>query len=484
MRHDDRTTQLRVRFAPSPTGYLHIGGLRAALYNWLLAKQQQGVFLLRIEDTDLERSTQEYTDSILNSLAWAGITPDEPIVIQSSRIEEHKKVIAQLLAENKAYRCYCTPEEVEARHKARGVTDSSFTHYDGYCRTRKAQPDDANKPFAVRFAIPRDLESVTFDDQIRGSITIPIEQLDDLVIARSDGSPTYNFVVVVDDAQMGVTLVLRGEDHISNTPKQILLYQACGYPVPAFAHLPLILGKSGAKLSKRDAATAVIDYCAQGYLPDALINYLVRLGWAHGDQEIFTREEMIKYFSLAQVTKKGAIFDPAKLDWLNGHYLRNTPNPELLERITRDVDRDFVRDMTRWDVATLSLLIDLYKQRAKTLKEIVTEIRALHSAPTTYDAQSLEKWVNAGTVEHLKSIKDIFTHQWTSDHAQLAAICKEWCAEHALQLVAIAQPLRLALIGKTVSPGVFELITILGKDEAIQRINALIAYLERTLHGQ
>ena len=269
---------VRVRFAPSPTGHLHIGGLRAALFNWLFARHNGGKFLLRIEDTDLVRSTQEYTDSILSSFKWAGITPDEPIVIQSQRIAEHKKVIERLLEQGAMYRCFCSQDELETRLTKIQGSEGLVTKYDGKCRNAD---QNLQKPFVVRFKLPANQSEIVFEDLIRGRVAFDINQFDDFIVARSDGSPMYNFVVVVDDAFMNITHVIRGEDHISNTPKQIMLYQACGYPLPQFAHLPMILGPSGERLSKRDGATSVLEYKQQGYLPDALLNYLARLGWSH-----------------------------------------------------------------------------------------------------------------------------------------------------------------------------------------------------------
>ena len=281
---------VRVRFAPSPTGHLHIGSLRTALFNWLFARHIQGTFLLRIEDTDIERSKAEYTQSIMGSLAWCGLTPDEPVVIQSDRIKEHQRVAQQLIKEGKAYRCICTPQEVEQRIQAQSGDDHSFAKYDGTCRDAG---HDGSKPSVIRFKIGA-IHDVSFDDIIRGPIRVNTQELDDFIIIRSDGTPMYNFVVVVDDAFMRITHVIRGEDHIPNTIKQILLYQACNYQLPQFAHLPMILGPSGEKLSKRDGAVSALEYKHNGYLPDALINYLARLGWAHGDQEIFTRQELIE----------------------------------------------------------------------------------------------------------------------------------------------------------------------------------------------
>jgi glutamyl-tRNA synthetase len=468
----DGTAQpVRVRFAPSPTGHLHIGGLRTALFNWLFARHYNGSFLMRIEDTDLERSKKEYTDSILESFAWVNIVSDEPIVVQSERINEHKKIIAQLLQEGKAYRCYCTAHE-----KSETAAQGGYTKYPGTCRNRTTTPDDAGKPYAVRFKLPEDQESVTFDDLIRGPITIGLDQIDDFIIARSDGTPMYNFVVVVDDAAMKITHVIRGEEHIANTPRQLLLYQACKYAVPQFAHLPMILGPDGNKLSKRDAATSVIDYKKNGYLPDALCNYLVRLGWAHGDQEIFTRQEMVDLFSLDHVGKKGAIFDQQKLDWLNGIYMRACENEQLLSLI-RELYSDTINQLHDWNETDLLHAVGLYKERTSTLRQLIDVLYDLYKDPTTYNHLDIQKWISKETVIHLKDLTDQLEKLTSFSTETCTAVFKQIAQQYNLKLVMIAQPVRIALIGHSSGPGVFELLTLLGKDVVIRRLNKLIAYI-------
>ncbi|BDC34637.1 glutamate--tRNA ligase [Candidatus Dependentiae bacterium Noda2021] len=460
---------IRVRFAPSPTGHLHIGGLRAALFNWLFARHNKGTFLLRIEDTDVERSKDEYTKALLEALEWADVISDEPIVIQSERIQEHRSLVADLLKQGKAYYCTCTTDDLHARLKEQGH-DVLFTKYDGYCRTRN------NQQGAVRFSIPDDITSVEFDDVIRGHITVGRDQLDDFIIMRTDGTPMYNFVVVADDAFMKISHVIRGEEHISNTPKQILLYHALGYELPIFAHLPLILGPDGNKLSKRDAATAVVDYKSAGYLPDALVNYLVRLGWAHGDQEIFSRSEMIDLFTLEAVSKKGAIFDHKKLDWLNASYIRNTDNHALLDRINSDVDTGFSKAIARWSQDQMNALLDMYKQRSHTLKELVQQIVHVASLPREYVATDVAQWITPEIKNQLPEIAALIT-QHAAQTDQAAQAIKDWCKQHNVKLVAIMQPLRIAMIGSSSGPGVFDLMAVLGTQETVNRINALINYL-------
>lgn len=464
---------VRVRFAPSPTGHLHIGGLRTAIFNWLFAKHNKGTFLLRLEDTDLARSTDEYTQSILSALQWADIHADEPMVIQSERLPEHVLVLEQLLAEKKAYRCYCTPEEIAARSKT-AVADVEFAKYDGHCRS---VVQIQNKPFVIRFALP-DQKEITFNDLIRGEITFGIDQFDDFILARSDGRPVYNFVVVVDDAHMKISHVIRGEDHISNTPKQIMLHQACGFNVPQFAHLPLILGPSGQPLSKRDAATSVLDYKRNGYLPDALINYLVRLGWSHGDQELFTRQELINYFTLDHVGKKGAIFDMAKLGWVNSMYLKQATDVALLEQINQERPR-FTLEMGSWSDEQILALISLYKERTKTIVELADELKSLHDKSTPFLVDDISEWVTHETAHRLKQIAQELENITDFSQSALTELVKKLAQQLNLKLVQLAQPLRIALLHKPAGPGVFELIAILGKKETLSRVQDFVKFIEQ-----
>lgn len=467
---------IRVRFAPSPTGHLHIGGLRSALFNWLYARRYNGTFLLRIEDTDIERSKDEYTKALLEALEWAGVHSDEPIVIQSERIEIHRKLIHNLLQQGKAYYCTCSADDVIKRLKESGQ-DILFIKYDGYCRSRN------NTHGAVRFKIPENMSDVSFHDLIRGDITVNVAQLDDFIIMRTDGTPMYNFVVVADDAHMNISHVIRGEEHISNTPKQILLYQALEFHIPHFAHLPLILGPDGNKLSKRDAATAVIDYKTAGYLPDALVNYLVRLGWAHGDQEIFSRQEMIASFSLEAVSKKGAIFDQKKLDWMNGYYIRNTDNKTIHTLIERDVDATFVSCVAQWTSEQINSLIELYKQRSHTLKELAYHIINFSQDPDTYITADVMQWTSAQTPSQLQELVS-FLQGYAGSLSELEQAIKQWSKERGIKLVAIAQPVRIALLGNSSGPGVFDLIAILGINKTIIRINKFIQFLQNEIRVQ
>ena len=468
------SSSVRVRFAPSPTGYLHIGSFRAALFNYLFARHHRGVYLLRIEDTDLERSEDKYVASIEESLRWARLLPDEKPLVQSTRQKEHKALIQQLLNEGKAYRCYCTQQEVIDRYQALHGSDNTFIKYDRACMNLSQQLD---KPFVVRFKLPDDIERVSFDDLIRGQVTVTRDQLDDFIIARSDGSPMYNFVVVVDDAFMHITHVIRGDDHISNTPKQILLYRALGYSLPAFAHIPLILGPEGNKLSKRDAATSVVEYIEAGYLPDAFTNYLARLGWSHGDQEIFSRQELIDLFTLAHVGKKGAIFDQDKLDWINGVYVRAMTAADLYAYMQSHVCPDFADSLPLWDTQTLYRLIDLYKERVKTVKELCTVLRALYHPPKDIDQAEVAHWLSPDIVIQMKDL--VKTLEGMSDFRVdlIKDTIKQFCKERGLKLVNVAQPIRLALVGTTSSPGVFDLLVLVGQQESINRLRTLLAHV-------
>lgn len=436
MVHGDRPC--RVRFAPSPTGNLHIGSLRAALFNWLFARHAGGTFIIRIEDTDLERSKQEYVDSILNAFKWVGIESDEPIQYQTQRLELYKKYIDRLVADGKAY--WSDPAKEE-----NGVS-------------------------VVRFKLPADRKAVQFTDLIHGEISFDIDQIGgDFVIARADGSPLYNFVVVVDDIDMNISHVIRGDDHISNTPKQILLYEALGAQLPSFAHLPMILGPTGAKLSKRDAATSVTEYRDMGILPDALCNYLVRLGWAHGDQEIFTKQELIAAFSLDGVNKSGAIFDMAKLLWTNGVYIKQASAQQLIAYIDKHVDTNFSARCAGLTPEQLERLIDLYKERVSNLRELADLISSLSRAPEITGIPAAEKWDQL-TAELLDLFVEKLAQEAVCDHASVERIVKTICGERKLSIAALAKPIRYALTGALNSPSVYELVALFGCRESTERI--------------
>ncbi len=466
---------IRVRFAPSPTGHLHIGGLRAALFNWLFARHTGGKFLLRIEDTDLERSTPEYTDSILNSLKWAQIDYDEPVVIQSTRIKQHQEIAAHMLKNGTAYRCICTPEELE-RRLGKNSDQEGYAQYDMLCRDKNYQ-EDLEIPFVVRFKRPLDLKYIEFDDIIRGHMKFDMDQLDDFILLRSGGFPMYNFVVVVDDHFMRISHVIRGEEHLGNTPKQILIYRACNFPVPTFAHLPLILGPDGKKLSKRDAATSVLDYKKTGFLPQALCNYLARLGWSHGDKEIFSTPELIKDFSLEHVHKKGAIFDIKKLEWVNTVYIKATTAQDLLNIILDNFDGDLIENLSDWSPGQILSIIDLYKTRSKTVSELYQQVVELYNFDQNY-SQEIEQYKNSKTIELLSEFEKALENLQEITLDSVSVLVKNFCASHSVEFASVAKPVRIALTGKTTAPGIHELVVNLTKQESLERLRKFLKYLK------
>jgi glutamyl-tRNA synthetase len=468
---EPKSIPVRVRFAPSPTGDLHIGGLRTTLFNWLFAKHNNGLFLLRIEDTDRERSMQKYTDSIMASLAWVGLTPDEPVVVQSTRIDEHLRLANELVVRGSAYRCTCSQEEALDRYAQRGG-HAEQVHYDGMCRDKNISAD-VGKPYVIRFKIPDATDAIVFEDMIRGTVTIPRDQLDDFIIVRSDGAPVYNFVVVADDAFMRITHIIRGEEHIINTPKQIMLYTALGYAIPIFAHIPLVLGPSGQKLSKREAATAVIEYKKAGFLPEALINYLARLGWAHGDQERFTKQELVSYFDLTRVSTSGAIFDSEKLLWLNSVYMREKTDDELYALITLEYGAyEQSKEM-------VLALIALYKERARTLKELYDAVLNALQGPAEYHDIDLQPLRTQEIAARLERLADRLEHLSSWDNDAVTAVLKTYAKEIGVKFADVVHPLRIALIGTSSGPGACALAVLLGKEESLRRLVRLYDTIRR-----
>ena len=460
-------TVFRTRFSPSPTGYFHIGGARTALFNWLFARHHQAVFILRIEDTDLERSQKIYEDDILASLKWLGIDWDEGPYHQSERLETYKFYARELLDRGAAYYCDCPPEELEKqREQAKAKGDKP--RYNGRCRERglKAGPDTA-----LRFRSP--LEGVThWDDLTKGPIAFDNTELDDLVIVRADGVPTYNFAVVVDDITMAITHVIRGDDHIPNTPRQMLIYEALGAPLPHFAHIPMILGPDRAKLSKRHGAPSVMDYRDMGYLPEAVVNFLARLGWSHGDQEIFSQEELIRYFSLEHVGKAASIFDTEKLSWLNGHYLREKPAAELAPLLQEFLEKIAVHVT---DLDQLAKVVKTLQPRSHTLTDMAAQARFYFQDPRPYEEKAAQKFLTANIKPVLETIGTRLAALpvWTEE--VINQNFKEIQQETGLKMKEIAQAVRLALTGRTASPGLFEIMEILGREEVQRRLQAAMA---------
>src|SRR5262245_7513627 len=460
---------VRVRFAPSPTGHLHVGGARTALFNWLYARHHEGVFILRIEDTDRSRSTEEYIGQIVDAMRWLGLDWDEgPPTAgyrQTERAEIYRSHAERLLAEGQAYRCRCSAEELDALRQAAQQSGDTF-RYPGTCRDAGVP---ATEPHALRLLTPRTGQTVVHD-VIHGSVAFDNAQLDDWILVRTDGTPTYNFCNVVDDVSMKITHVIRGNDHLSNTPKQLQCYQAFGYPVPVFAHIPMILGADKSRLSKRHGATSVQAFREAGIEPEAMVNHLARLGWSHGDQEIFTREELIRDFDLGQVGKAGAIFDYTKLEWLSHQWIRRLP----AERVAADLAPVLVGLglPVPADLAWLARVVDTLKERAKTLKEMAEQATFYVKAPDTYDLHATRKFWTPGARERYALLIKRLEGHTTMDTESLELLYRGVTAEAETKLVELAQLTRIALTGKAASPPIFEVMSILGKPETLARLKA------------
>jgi glutamyl-tRNA synthetase len=459
-------TTVRSRFAPSPTGYLHIGGARTALFAYLHAKQQNGIFLLRIDDTDRQRSTQEYLNEIMEAMHWLGLEWDEGPYFQTQRYGLYQEAAERLLREGKAYRCYCSAEEVEAKRKAALAAEQKLG-YDGTCRNYTPQPGDS-RPFALRFKGPKEGETV-IDDIIKGRVVFQNSELDDLVIVRSDGTPVYNFCSVVDDADLRITEIVRGDDHLTNTPRQVLLFQALGAELPRFAHLPLILGSDRAPLSKRHGATAVRAYREMGYLPDALVNFLARLGWASGDQEIFSRAELIEKFRLEDVGKSAGVFNAEKLQWLNAHYIKELPAAQLAQAVKPFIAQKGYAMPT--DEQWLARVVTTLQARAKTLVEMVEQAHYYLSDMITFDQKATSKFLTPTTRPLVEKIRSRLTSVPTWNEHALEPVFTDLMQEEQLKnLGQLAQPVRVALTGGTVSPGIFEVMAVLGRERTLARL--------------
>jgi glutamyl-tRNA synthetase len=469
--------KIKTRFAPSPTGHLHIGGARTALFNWLFARSRGGSFVLRIEDTDRTRSTEEYIESIVESMRWLGLDWDEGPFRQTERLDIYRKHIDGLIEKGLAYHCYCTPDELEERRNEAQKKGLPLG-YDRRCRDLKeALP---GRTPSVRFKMPL-MGQVAVEDMVKGKVTFENEQLDDLIIMRSDGTPTYNFVVVVDDVEMGITHVIRGDDHLNNTPKQIHIYKALGYDMPVFAHLPMILGQDKARLSKRHGAASVIAYRDAGYLPGALVNYLVRLGWSHGDQEVFSREELLEYFSFKNVGKSAAVFNPEKLLWLNGEYIKSAP-PEKLGELARPflLKDGAIEEGAELDSEWLSGAIRTLVERCRSLVELANALRYYILEHVEPETKAREKFLNQKNLENLKEVYNMLEAVDDFGAESLQAAFKSLMERLGVKLGALAQPVRVALTGKTESPGIFEVLEVIGKEKALKRLRKAIEAIERS----
>jgi glutamyl-tRNA synthetase len=465
------------RFAPSPTGYLHIGGLRTSLYSYLWARKTSGVFRLRIEDTDLARNSEDAMRAIIDAFEWVGLNYDDEVFFQSKRTDIYKIYIDQLLESGKAYKCYMSRDELDALRASQEASKQS-PRYDGTWR-----PEDGK----LLPSIPEGIEpvirikaptqgTIEFDDGVKGYMKFDANQVDDYVIARSNGMPTYNFVVAIDDALMGMTDVIRGDDHLSNTPKQIVIYNALGFKVPKFYHVAMINNPSGKKLSKRDGAMDVMDYKRLGYLPEALLNFLVRLGWSHGDQEIFSMEEMLELFDPCNLNKSASSFNAEKLLWLNSEYIKAVSNDRLIEEL-KFFDMDLSHHPKRTE------LLDLSKQRAQTIVELKASVNIILDIPTSYEEQGVKKFVKEDTKEFLEKYLLLLEENIDNlyDVAKIEEITKPFITENGLKFPQLFQPIRIALTGGTQAPSVYDIIAILGFNEVSSRLqNALKSNFQNT----
>jgi glutamyl-tRNA synthetase len=457
---------VRTRFAPSPTGYLHIGGARTALFSWAYARKLGGTFILRIEDTDLERSTKESEQAILDSMAWLNLDYDEGPFYQMQRMDRYKAVLQQMLDEGKAYHCYTSAEELDALREAQRARGEK-PRYDGRWRPEQGKvlppPPEGIKP-VVRFKNP--LHGVAaWDDMVKGKIVFENSELDDLIIARADGTPTYNFCVVVDDLDMGITQVIRGDDHINNTPRQINILKALGVAIPQYAHVPMILGSDGERLSKRHGAVSVMQYVEDGFLPEALINYLARLGWSHGDEEVFSLQQFIEWFDLRHISKSAAQFDPEKLRWLNQHYIKLADNARLADLVRKHLAE---RGVQVSDAPQLEAVIALYKERAATLLELADEAEVfyieVHPAKELLDAHLTPEVLPA-----LRELAERFAGvAW--EVPALAALIKEMLTKHNLKMPKLAMPLRVMLVGQTHTPSVDAVLALFPREAVLARM--------------
>ncbi len=456
------------RFAPSPTGYLHIGGLRTALFSWLWARKNQGNFLLRIEDTDLARNSEEALEAILKAFAWVGMSYDGEALYQSKRFDIYGKYVDQLLAEGKAYKCYMSKEELTALREEQ-MAKGERTRYDGRYRDFKGTPPKGVE-YVVRIKAPTE-GNIVFKDGVKGEICIASSEVDDFVISRAGGVPTYNFVVAIDDALMGMTDVIRGDDHLYNTPKQIVVYEALGFKLPNFYHVAMINNEQGKKLSKRDGATDVMEYKALGYLPEALLNFLVRLGWSHGDQEIFSVEEMIALFDPKNINKSSSNYNLDKLLWLNAHYIKNMPNVKLAGLL-----KEYGVHIEGHD--KLELLLDATKERGKTLVELANQINLILAPPSEYDEKASKKAFKGDANEILADFATLLQTWEMPLHTppEYHAVIEKFVEGKAIGFGKIGQPLRISLLGSMTGSGLDEIMAILGVDETVARIEKAIGH--------
>ena len=460
---------IKTRFAPSPTGYLHIGGARTALFSWLYARKMEATFILRIEDTDRERSTQESVDAIFEGMDWLNLDYDEKPIYQTDRFDRYAEVIQQLLDEGKAYRCYCSRDRLD-KIREEQMANKEKPRYDGKCRDLADNVGEGD--YVIRFRNPQE-GVVDIDDLVRGTITIANTELDDLIIARTDGTPTYNLTVVVDDLDMGITHVIRGDDHINNTPRQINIMKALGEKPPMYAHVPMILGSDGKRLSKRHGAVGVMQYRDDGYLPQALLNYLVRLGWSHGDQEVFSREEMIDLFSLEGVNKSPSTFNPEKLLWLNQHYLKELP----LEEITKHLEWHIKgQNLDITNGPDIKDVVMAQRERAKTLVDLVSSSRYFYEDFDIYDEKAAKKQFKTATPDILQALHDSLQKLVEWEENALKDTIVQVCENLKLKLNKVGPPLRVAITGSSMSPSLEVTLKLIGRERSLARILKAIEF--------
>lgn len=469
---------IRTRFAPSPTGYLHIGGVRTALYSWLYAKKQGGEFILRIEDTDLERSTEESVNAILEGMSWLGLDYDQGPIYQTHRFDRYKEIIQQLMEQGLAYYCYATPEELdEMREKQKAAGEKP--RYDGRYRDFDGEPPAGVDP-VIRFKNPLDGD-VVIEDLVKGRVVINNRELDDLVIARSDGTPTYNLTVVVDDWDMGVTHIIRGDDHLNNTPRQINLYKALGAELPKFAHIPMVLGEDGSRLSKRHGAVSVLQYKEQGFLPEALLNYLVRLGWSYGDQEVFSIDEMVKYFDLNNVNSSPSAFDMTKLTWINEQHIKMAKKEHLATHLSPFV-AELGCDLSQGPA--LDEVAHLLRDRAKTLAEMAQGAVYFYSDFEEFEAGAAKKHLRPAAREALLTLygKLEMLDDWQAE--PIHALINETAEELEVGMGKVGMPLRVAITGGGQSPAIDATAELIGKPRCLHRLKMALAFIEKRIQDQ
>ncbi|GGI67056.1 glutamate--tRNA ligase [Shewanella gelidii] len=460
----------KTRFAPSPTGFLHVGGARTALYSWLHAQANQGEFVLRIEDTDLERSTQEACDAILDGMKWLGLDWDQGPFYQTKRFDRYNEIIAQLLEQGKAYKCYCSRERIEALREEQAAKGER-QKYDGCCRDLPAR--DTDEPFVIRFKNPTE-GSVVFQDHVRGQVEFSNEELDDLIIARTEGTPTYNFCVVVDDWDMGINCVVRGEDHLNNTPRQINILKALDAPIPEYAHVSMILGDDGAKLSKRHGAVSVMQYRDDGYLPEALLNYLVRLGWSHGDQEVFSIEEMKQLFKLDDINKAASAFNTEKLNWLNQHYIKSLAPEYVAEHLVWHMQE---QNIDTSNGPALAEVVTALSERAKTLKELAASSRYFYEDFEEFDAAQAKKHLRGVAMEPLQLVQKKLAELENWEQEALHQVIQDTAAELEVGMGKVGMPLRVAVTGAGQSPALDLTLLLIGRERCAQRISKAVEFV-------